>query len=388
MEVLFVSHKYPPTTGGMEKHSYELVVGMKNWCKVHEVIYKGIGSRFRFFISLGKNIKHYLDTYPHIQVIHFNDALIASYYLLCCPFNPHVKHTVTVHGLDVVFPSYIYKKLILPKLNRFDLILAVSKATAEVAQTLGIPADKLKVIPNGVDEKIPKYKFSLSFYDDFQSKYHLDLRGKKLLVAMGRPVRRKGFSWFIEHVMPHLEHDYLLLFIGPFHWKPTKQERILKLLPSLIRNKIALFMGAPTDEPKLRQLLSKPEIRKRAKHLGRLPFDEILNILHHASAFIMPNIEIRGDMEGFGLVCLEAALCGTTVFASHTGGIPDAIKDRKNGYLLPAEQADLWITTLNEFLAHPHPVDQSNAFINYTKRRYGWKKMVKAYYEAFLGLVE
>uniref|UniRef100_F4C2L2 Glycosyl transferase group 1 n=1 Tax=Sphingobacterium sp. (strain 21) TaxID=743722 RepID=F4C2L2_SPHS2 len=387
MEVLFVSHKYPPTTGGMEKQSYELVVGMRKWCTVHELIYKGIGSRLSFFLALGKNIRHLINQHPNITLIHFNDALIASYYLLCCRFNPHIKHTVTIHGLDVVFPSFLYRKFILPKLNRFDLIVAVSKATAQAAQSVGIATGKLRVISNGVDEKIPKHKFSLNFHDDFQARYRLDIRGKQLLVAMGRPVKRKGFSWFVEHVMPHLQHDYLLLFIGPFHWKATKQERFFKFLPPFFRNKLALFLGAPTDEPKLRQLLSKPEIRKRAKHLGRLPFDEILNILYHASAFIMPNIEIEGDMEGFGLVCLEAALCGTTVFASHTGGISDAVKHGKNGYLLPSEQAEEWITTLNEFMKKPSDEEKKTASVNYTKRHFGWKKMVKAYYEAFLGLV-
>lgn len=386
MEVLFVSHKHPPATGGMEKHSFELVAGMKKLCIVHELIYKGVGSRLHFFLALGRNIRRFLDEYPNIQTIHFNDALIASYYLLCCRFNRHIKHTVTIHGLDVVFPSYLYKKFVLPRMNRFDLILAVSKATANMAQAIGIQDEKLRVIPNGVDEKILTYKFSLSFYDDFQSKYHLDIRGKQLLVAMGRPVKRKGFSWFIEHVLPHLQHDYLLLFIGPFHWKPTKQERFLKLLPPFIRNKIGLFLGAPTDEPKLRQLLNKVEIRKRVKHLGRLPFDEILNILHHSTLFIMPNIEVKGDMEGFGLVCLEAALCGTTVFAARTGGIPDAIKNNKNGILLKSGHAEEWIQKLNEFMGQPSSEEKIATYVNYTRRNYGWKKMVKAYYQEILRL--
>ncbi|MEH6308152.1 glycosyltransferase family 4 protein [Olivibacter sp. CPCC 100613] len=388
MEILFISHKYPPTTGGMEKHSYELVAGMKKCGPVHSLIYKGVGSRFGFFLALRKNIKRILDHHPNITLIHFNDALIATYYLLCCRFHSQIKHAVTIHGLDVVFPSYLYRKFMLPKLNRFDLILAVSSATAQAARDLGIRAEKIRVISNGVDEKIPKHKFSLSFYDDFQTRYHLDIREKKLLVALGRPVKRKGFSWFIENVMPQLEHDYLLLLIGPFHWKPTKQERFLKFLPPFIRNKFSLFLGAPTDEPKLRALLHKPEIRKRAKHLGRLPFDEILNILHHARAFIMPNIEVKGDMEGFGLVCLEAALCGTTVLASCTGGIPDAIKHGKNGYLLAAEQAEEWVIKLNEVMKQPIDEEKIKISINYTKRHYSWKKMVKTYYQAFLDLVD
>ncbi|MDR1601380.1 MAG: glycosyltransferase [Tannerella sp.] len=52
-------------------------------------------------------------------------------------------------------------------------------------------------------------------------------------------------------------------------------------------------------------------------------------------AFLMPNIPVEGDMEGFGLVCLEASACGTLVFAADIDGIPDAVRNGKNGFLLP-----------------------------------------------------
>jgi glycosyltransferase involved in cell wall biosynthesis len=84
--------------------------------------------------------------------------------------------------------------------------------------------------------------------------------------------------------------------------------------------------------------LSSLPLRIRIKHLGRLPFEEIVTILKHADAFVMPNIKVDGDMEGFGLVCLEACLCGATVYASDIDGIPDAIHQGKNGFLLPGRR--------------------------------------------------
>lgn len=384
MEVLFVSHKHPPTTGGMEKQSFELVNGMRHLCVVHELIYKGIGHKLKFFTTLNRQIKGILLRNPQIDIIHFNDALIASFYLLFCHKNP-IKHAVTLHGLDVVFPSWIFKKLIFKKLNKFDIIFAVSRATANAALEQGLDDLKVSVIPNGVDENINQFKFSPDFYDDFQRKYHLDIRDKHLFVAMGRPVKRKGFSWFIENVMSQLNFDYLILFIGPFNWKKTKREKLLKFIPYRLRNKIELFLGAPSDEPKLRQLLNQSAIRKRAKHLGRLPFDEVLNILHHARAFIMPNIAVNGDMEGFGLVCLEASLCDTLVYASATGGIPDAIKDSLNGYLIPPQDAQEWAEKLNSLMQMQHHKTKNIAarFKEYTIQHYSWKKMVNEYYNEF-----
>jgi L-malate glycosyltransferase len=382
MEILFVSHKHPPTTGGMEKQSFELVNGMKQLCQVHELIYKGVGTRINFFLTLNNQIKAILINNPQIDTIHFNDALIASFYLLFCHKHP-IKHAVTLHGLDVVFPSWIFQKFVLKRLNNFDIIFAVSQATADAAINLGLDRAKVLVISNGVDENIKQFKFSPNFYDDFQQKYHLDIRDKQLLIAMGRPVKRKGFSWFIENVMPKLEHDFLILFIGPFHWKKTKLEKILQFFPAFLKNKIELFLGLPSDEPKLRLLLNQPTIRKRAKHLGRLPFDDVLNILHHAKAFIMPNIEVPGDMEGFGLVCLEASLCRTLVYASSTGGIPDAVKDGLNGYLIPPQNLNVWAESLNNVMQMQNSTIKEVAanFSDYTSNHYGWKKMVKAYYD-------
>ncbi|QNL49464.1 glycosyltransferase family 4 protein [Olivibacter sp. SDN3] len=358
---------------------------MKKKCTVYELVYKGVGSRLNFFLGLRREIKNILHRHPNIKIIHFNDAMIACFYSVCGKKFP-VKHTVTLHGLDVVFPSWIYRKFIFPQLNSFDLLLPVSKATAAEARLLGINKDKIHVVHNGVDESIAQYKFSLSFHDDFYRRYHIDLKGKHLLIALGRPVKRKGFSWFIEHVMPLLNKDYLLLFIGPFHSRPTPYEKWTRFIPEFLKRKLDLFLGAPSDEAKLRKLLALPPIRKRAKHLGRLPLDEILNLLHHATAFIMPNIAIAGDMEGFGLVCLEAALCGTTVLASNIGGIPDAIVDGKNGYLLPHSDAAIWAERLNNLMQQELPIEHSTAFKHYTLENYSWEKMVNGYYSVFTTL--
>jgi len=388
MEVLFVSHKHPPTTGGMEKQSYELVNNMRSLCKVHKLIYQGIGNKFIFFCKLKREIRKICAKHPEISVIHFNDGLIATYYLLFSlkTLSPKIKYAVTLHGLDVVYPSWVYSKILFPRLNRFDVILPVSNATAEEAMRLGINQHKIVVIPNGVDEHIAQHKFSLNFHDDFQRKHHIDLRDKHILVAMGRPVKRKGFSWFIEQVLPMLDNNYVVLLIGPFHWKKTRLEKFLSFLPPFIREKIALFLGFPTDEPLLRRLLSTPSIRKRVKQLGRLPFPEVLDVLHHARAFIMPNICVKGDMEGFGLVCLEASLCGTAVFAAATGGIPDAVVDAKNGYLVQAGNEEEWVEKLNKWIKDPAFKEKGRTFKEYTQQNYSWTKMARAYYEEFLKL--
>lgn len=45
-------------------------------------------------------------------------------------------------------------------------------------------------------------------------KYGIDPEDDKIVLAIGRPIRRKGFSWFAENVMPLLGADYKFLHIG------------------------------------------------------------------------------------------------------------------------------------------------------------------------------
>jgi phosphatidylinositol alpha-1,6-mannosyltransferase len=381
MEILFVSHKFPPSVGGMEKQSFELITGMERHCRVHRIVFEGKGSILMFFLGLQRKILQICKAHPGITVIHFNDALLATICLHHKGYE-HLKRTVTLHGLDVVFPSEIYRKRIFPKFNRFDLLIAVSRATADRAIELGINPDKIIVINNGVDDEsahpIPHYQSSRQVLE----KYAVPT-DRPLLVALGRPVKRKGFSWFIREVVPGLDPRFFLLLIGPFDKHPGGFEQLLSFIPGKLRERIMLFLGFGSDAASIRTLLANLHLSKSVKHLGRLPNEDKKMILQSCDAFIMPNIHVDGDMEGFGLVCLEASVAGAMVFAADIDGIPDAIQDGKNGFLLPSQDANVWAAKLNELVADRAIINQKReAFTAFTRANYSWDKMVKAYYNA------
>lgn len=382
MEVLFVSHKYPPSIGGMEKQCYELVKGIEQKCKTHQLIYNNKENRISFFLSLGRKIREMCSNNPQISIIYFNDALIASF----CSFlklPKHVSYAVTLHGLDVVFPSMIYHKYIFKRLNRFHRIIAVSNATAQKAISLGIEPEKLMIIPNGVDAP-DLYDISTEKFHNWLSAKQIDLTNKKVLMMMGRPVYRKGFSWFIEQVFPLLQDRFYVIIVGPFHQKAVFIERVIYLLSKQLRNKIMLLSGYFSDERRLRKIINKTT---NIKHLGRLPYNEIEMLLNKVDAFLMPNIPVDGDMEGFGLVCLEASIHGSLVFAANIDGIPDAIINKKNGFLLPSEKPQIWADKLIELAQHANSFEQyKSKFSQFTKANYGWAKMVYEYYKVFINL--
>lgn len=378
MAILFVSHKYPPATGGMEKQCYELVEGMRKYAQVYTLILAEGQSRLHFFWNLERSILEQIRLHPDISVVHFNDALIGAVAARHTGYR-HLKRMVTVHGLDVVFPNRTYQQRIFPRFAEYDQLIAVSKATAQACIDRGIPVQRVTVVPNGVDHAIATMPHGLPL-STLAQQYGFDTQ-TPYFVAMGRSVKRKGFSWFASEVLPHLNMDAQLIIIGPFEQEPGILERLLGLFPKAFAHQIALLLGFPSDQAALRPLLRN---QPRLHHLGRLPFDHLVAILRGAHGFVMPNISVPGDMEGFGLVCLEAALAPVPVFASGIEGITEAILNDENGILLPAEQPEAWQSSLNHCLEYPDLYRQKAVdFQRFTLENYSWDLMVRRYAAVF-----
>lgn len=389
MKILFISHKYPPTIGGMEKQCFELIQGIEKEHEVYKVVYNADNeNRVQFFFWFKKRVKKILREQPDIQIIHLNDGLMA-YFGLWLQKYTSIPVVVTYHGLDIVFPGKIFQERIVPKFRNYTGGICVSTATAEACITRGFDKDKIFVVPNGVDSQIADLQFNRQETAQyFQQKYGLDLNDKKVIISLGRPVKRKGFSWFIEHVMPQLDDDVIYIMIGPRKADNTTP-LWRKILPRKILRKIDLFLGASNDEQPIKQLLQAEQYKNRVIRTGALPYQNMMSLLAFADVFVMPNIPVEGDAEGFGLVALEAALSKTLVLASRLEGITEAIHDGKNGYLLPSGEAEVWVETIQKSLKDPTSLRQkSEQFQAYTLSNFSWKKMADGYIEVFENIIE
>lgn len=387
MEILFVSHKYPPSTGGMQKQSFELINGLKKYAKVHQIVYDGRKTKLWFFITLRKKVRRACKLHPGISIIHYNDGLIAAF-APTFGIKSSIKQVVTLHGLDVVFSNQMYQRRLLSVFNQFHLCITVSKATAVEALQRGLSPKKIVTIQNGVDVSIKPMPVDSTFCKAISSDFNIHLKNKKLVVALGRSVTRKGFSWFIENVYPRLIPGVIFVIIGPFSRHRTLIEKVLGMLPDNWSIQIERMTGFPADEKVIRQLLEGPRYQQGVYHVGKQTFPQIKQWLSAADVFVMPNIKVEGDMEGFGLVCLEAGLCGTTVFAADLEGIKDAIIPHKNGYLLPSADAIEWANTLNQFLQSKADDSFVKKSIDFTASNFDWDIMAKRYFAAFKALDE
>ena len=379
IKLLFVTHKYPPSIGGMENHCFELYNGISPDIDTVMLKLPDNASRVWWLITLSKKVRRALEADKNITHIYFNDGLTG----LCCRSikkYSNVKTIVTFHGLDAVYPNKIYQNAICDNLkNNVDAVIAVSTATANECIKRGAPPSKVHVAPNGVAPSLKKTRPDKKFLTNLEKKIGISLKGRKILVSTGRSIKRKGFSWFLNNVLPELGRDIVYIMVGPREKGLGKKLFFMNLLPKRISRQIWLT-GIGIDQASIDKSLARPSMSGRAFHLGIIPASELEQILRTSYAFIMPNIHVEGDAEGFGLVALEAAMSGTAVLASNIEGITEAVHDGKNGILVEAENKDAWLDAINKICVKPALREKiTSKAASYTEKYFSWAKMADDY---------
>jgi glycosyltransferase involved in cell wall biosynthesis len=94
----------------------------------------------------------------------------------------------------------------------------------------------------------------------------------------------------------------------------------------------------------------------------------------------MPNVVVPGDIEGFGLVALEAAVTGLPVVAARLQGIVDAVHHGGNGVLVETGDAAGFTKAVLEVLEYAP--ERRAAIREYTLRHFSWQSMAEAYERA------
>ena len=374
MEVLFVTHKFPPFIGGMERQSFELISYFKSKFEgVHIIAYEGQMSKARFFLTVMNQIKKLLQKHPGIGVIHLNDGLLA---LRCQSLRKwkKAKLVVTLHGLDICFPSRWFVRQIKNQWHIFDQFICVSRATRDMAISKGIPAEKISVVRNGVQVDVSKS------FKGAVNKFEFDPK-KSYLVTTGRGVRRKGFAWFVEFVLPNLGPDVHLLHITPQSKYGSFSRFFSSILPNGFQSRLELILGLASDDHDLILLSQKYSNYFR---LHGLSDADKQFVFANSDLFIVPNIRVQGDMEGFGLVALEAAILGKKVLAADLEGLRDAIIHQKNGVRITSGNVNQWTQTILSCLHNRDLLSaEGEAARQYTIQHYSWEKMGAGYAQIF-----
>jgi glycosyltransferase involved in cell wall biosynthesis len=305
MKLLFVTRSYPPLIGGMQAFSRDFYRHYQALGPIDLIANsRGRWALVLFFCRAALTLARKSNQY---DVIHFGDASL-SLLLPFVRFRSNAKLSCTVHGLDIVYSRFGYQKLIPFLLRKFDKIFAVSRFTLGQCEARGIPRAKLTVIPDGIAVDTSCH-CSESMRNELIEKLHIPRDGKVLL-TVGRLVRRKGHAWFISEVLTKLPPEYVYLVAGT---------------------------GPELDS--IARLVRVLHLTERVSLLGNVSEQEKDCLYQIADLFVMPNIRVEGDQEGFGIVILEAGMYGLPVIASNIEGITDTILERRTGRLVQERDA-------------------------------------------------
>jgi phosphatidylinositol alpha-1,6-mannosyltransferase len=230
------------------------------------------------------------------------------------------RYAVFVYGLDLVVGSVIYQSLWLPAIRKADRIFPISAYTRQVAIDRGLDAGRMALVTPGVDPPSGPAPDAAAF----RSRYALEDR--PVLLTVGRLTNRKGVAEFVEKSLPAVVRAFPRAMLVVIGGEPSD---------ALAGNK-----GGATE--RVRAAAAANGISDHVLLLGRCEDDVVAAAFVAADVHVFPVIEIPGDVEGFGMVAIEAASHGLPTVAFRVGGIPDAIEDGVSGRLIaPGDYAAL-----------------------------------------------
>ena len=224
----------------------------------------------------------------------------------------NIPFVVYAYGNDILHAMRSQSPQPRLALQRAGRVLAISQFTANLVERAGVDPARIEIVFPGCDT------------DRFQPRQpRMELRQRllgprykgRVILTIGGLVARKGQDMVIR-ALPRLresipEVNYLIVGDGPYR-------------------------------PQLESLAEAMGVQDHVIFAGQVPTEELPDVYALSDVFVMPSRERLevDDVEGFGIVFLEASACAKPVIGGRSGGIPEAIVDGVTGLLVDAHDPE------------------------------------------------
>lgn len=328
MNILIVALDFKPNTGGVAEYTHQVAQHLYMAGDDIMVLSKKMDNDKEFdstcqykitrydFPKSGSNRLHrYWYRYRTIvnaAKTHSTDIIISN----CLSGEAHVcwfaskvlnlPYCVFTHGLEinrkVGLRGKIKRNLGIRGANK---VFCNSSFTQGVVKKLGVLPGRIAILPPGISNS---FLINSTKSSDYDIKEELGLKKKKIVLTLSRLIERKGIDKTLEAIVL-VRHEipdvvYVIAGDGPYRYTLEELAKKLKLQDNII------FTGYISED-------------KKAHYYNA------------ADVYVMPNRELEnGDVEGFGIVFLEANAYGKPVIGGRSGGVVDAIIDGKTGLLV------------------------------------------------------
>jgi phosphatidylinositol alpha-1,6-mannosyltransferase len=340
--LLWVTLHFPPAIGGVQEYTFQLLRRMPNdsvvvLCPPSEADRQWDARqpftirRRNFFtrvpvwprwILLFFHV-FYIGITEKISVFHAGEVLPTGTVVMIIAWLLRRPYVVTTHGMDILLPQQFHRKQWIAKkvYAHARAITVLSEYAKGKLQSQGVDSKKMIILPPSTD--LHPEPQDLKTAEALRSRFHLE--NKRVVFSLSRLVRRKG-------------HDRLIPAFA----------RIAESVPD-----VQLVIGGDgPDRSYLTMLAHQHHLSDRITFLGRIREEEKRGWLQLCTFFVLiPRLEGSADVEGFGIVYLEAAAFEKTSLASTSGGVPEAVVDGETGVLVNPEEVEAIATKLSALLA-------------------------------------
>ncbi|MFC4768597.1 glycosyltransferase [Effusibacillus consociatus] len=299
-EVAVVRERFLPAS---ETFIYSELVNLKNLSAI--VCTKKIinSDRFPFKpIHVYKNKNHLCSILQKqkVKLIHVRFGTTAAQ-LLDVKKKLNLPMLTSFHGFDLPSNQRSFAKY-KGKLKRLfeegEAFTVTSNNMKKILLNYGCPKEKIVVHHSGID--VERFRFQQRTMPE---------DGKIILLSVGRLVEKKGMKYLIDAFC-----------------------RVQKIYPN-IRLRIA---GDGPLRNKLMKQVKSLKLNDKVKFLGEVSHDQVVKEMLEAHVFVLASVTGKyGNQEGIPNVLKEAMATGLPVVSTSHAGIPELVRDKKSGYLVP-----------------------------------------------------
>ena len=376
MNILFVSGIYPPDIGGPATYISRMASELKQLGHAVQVL------------TLGARSEKLFGLFPVRKVMRGKSILLRGLRMFVAAM-PMAKKADIIYATGSLWDSWIIS-LITAKVLRKKLIL--------------------KIVGDSVWEWAQRMKFSDLFMEDFNKKIgkaRLEIlkwlrnylaRMADLIIIPSAFLRDVVTQWGVQTkqlrviynamenpfqgTVPHKDRNREIITVARLvSWKGVDGLiRIVNLLPKDIK---LVIIGDGPLLASLKEQAKNELLEERVEFTGRLLKDQVFKRLRRSTIFVL-----NSRYEGFPHTVLEAMAAGAVVVATDVGGNSELIKDRKNGFLVPAgdekAMADKIILLLQDEILRQRLTEEALRRLS----RFSWDNIVSETEEQFREILE
>ena len=241
-------------------------------------------------------------------------------------------------------------RLVREKYPRYDALIALTPSVQKDYLEIGVAADKIAVIPNGVDVQ----RFTQTAKDAALRKQFGADAQTPLILTVGRHHPKKGYQ-FIPEIAAGLKERglrFVWLIVG------RDFEEFNKKFPEAAQLGIRTIADLPS-----------PGIEAFS-----LPSNHLVKLYRAADVFAFPTL-----LETFGMVLIEAMAAGLPIVTTDAPGVCDVIHHEQNGLCSPRGDTGAFVRNLAAVLENPTLSARLSQASTADARRYDWRQIVSQY---------